>query len=72
MTQMMEGQAAALGCAADNSPCLCANPDFHNGINDCANQNCGADVAPTVTNFVVAFCASKLQPESVAKTSEEL
>ncbi len=57
---MMEGQAAVLGCAPDESACLCAKADFQNGINDCAKQNCGVDVAPTVSNFAVAFCASKL------------
>lgn len=57
---MMDGQAASLGCAVDEASCLCANPNFRNGINDCALQACGAAVAPTVSNYAVAFCASKL------------
>jgi hypothetical protein len=56
---MMGAQAGPLGCGADDAVCLCPKPDFFNGINDCAKQNCGVDAAPTVTNYASAFCASK-------------
>ncbi len=40
--------------------CLCTKADFHNGIHDCAQAACAANLFPTVTNYVNSICASKL------------
>jgi len=55
----MDGKGADLGCADGNLSCLCAKDNYRFGINDCAKAACAADVAPTVSNWLVALCASK-------------
>ncbi|KAB5539278.1 hypothetical protein GE09DRAFT_312397 [Coniochaeta sp. 2T2.1] len=54
----MEGKGADLGCPDDSLSCLCAKDDYKFGINDCAKAACGVDVAPTVSNWLVAVCAT--------------
>jgi hypothetical protein len=69
---MLEGSAPALGCPSDVVSCLCGKPDFKFGISDCATQACGAEVAPTVTNYLAALCASKLYMGSEAASAPQL
>ncbi|WDK09596.1 CFEM domain-containing protein [Colletotrichum graminicola] len=38
--QNMQSLAANLGCAADDTACLCRNPDFTYGVRDCSFQSC--------------------------------
>ena len=54
----MLSAADALGCAADNVACLCANPRFVYGVRDCSNEYCSGDGnANTVQEFGKNMCA---------------
>ena len=54
----MVAQYSALGCASPQPSCLCKNANFGYGLRDCANGACGTAVAPTVTSYGSAYCAS--------------
>lgn len=56
----MAGKFNDFQCAAGDEVCLCKAPDYKNGINDCAKQNCAADLIPNVSNFLANFCAGIL------------
>ena len=53
-------ESSTLGCDSGDTACLCAKPDFQFGISDCAKQACGADLAPSVTDYASSLCASEL------------
>jgi hypothetical protein len=51
--------------------CLCGAPDWSFAIRDCADAGCPPGYMPTVTNAVVAMCASKC-PNRVFGTKQWL
>ncbi|PVH81748.1 hypothetical protein DL98DRAFT_514404 [Cadophora sp. DSE1049] len=53
----MLGLAPSLGCSATDAACLCGNVNFAYGIRDCSNAACGAEVAPSVIAYGVAYCS---------------
>ncbi|KAL1891408.1 hypothetical protein Sste5346_007671 [Sporothrix stenoceras] len=51
-------EASTFGCTADSVGCLCAAPNFQNGVHDCAAAACAADLLASVTNYVIGVCAT--------------
>lgn len=46
-------KAVSFGCASDlDTACLCAKPDFHNGVKDCAKTACSPELQTRVNEFI--------------------
>ncbi|EPE06945.1 cfem domain protein [Ophiostoma piceae UAMH 11346] len=50
--------ASTFGCSDGSAGCLCAAPNFQNGVRDCASAACAADLYPSVTNYLASVCAT--------------
>ena len=66
----MLGQAAQLGCAANDIACLCKNANFGYGIRDCSIQSCGnVDQANALISWGNNLCASVNVPASISSVT---
>ena len=54
----MLAQASSLGCSAGDMKCLCGNPNFQNGLNDCSHEACGDAVRAAVVAYGRSQCGS--------------
>ena len=54
----MLDQASSLGCSSGDMKCLCGNPNFQNGLNDCSRQACGDVVHAAVVAYGRSQCGS--------------
>ena len=52
------------GCSETDYACLCANPDFVNGVHDCTVESCPADSANDVLDVGSSFCESETNSNS--------
>ena len=58
----MLGQAASLGCSANDAKCLCQNQNFIFGVRDCSYQHCQNDSnAGTTVSYGTEYCKRELR-----------
>jgi hypothetical protein len=55
-TDMLNGQAAGIGCESNDLQCLCQSADFMYGLRDCSAATCGPDDARKIIEYGVQIC----------------
>ena len=53
----MQQKFAEFNCSSsDDVACLCADPEFANGLKDCSAEACGAEESAKVVAFGAQYC----------------
>ncbi|EFX03234.1 cfem domain containing protein [Grosmannia clavigera kw1407] len=65
-------EGTSFGCPQEDASCLCGVAAFTNGVHDCAQNACAADLFSSVTNYMVGLCATVSATSAVPVTSAVL